>query len=95
MTPRTARPWWIRPSEIPHSGAPWTKFTVPSIGSSTHRVPSVAPPSSSPSTPMSGVSRSRNARTARSTAKSTSEAMSRSPLDVSSPGARVSVTVLA
>jgi hypothetical protein len=75
-------------------GKPCKKFTVPSMGSSIQRSPRPAgwPPSSSPRNAISGVLLCRKSRTKRSTARSTSDAGSRSPFSVSLPGARVRIT---
>src|SRR5690606_18593823 len=90
MTASTLCPPVSSPSETAHSGMPRAKLAVPSIGSSTQRGPAGAPlrPCSSPSIPISGVSRARKDRTSSSTARATSVTRSRSPLAVIEAGGR-------
>ena len=73
MTPRTIRPSTSSATCVPHSRPPLTNWTVPSIGSSSHRRPSTdgaTSPDSSDSTPSPGRSRASTSSIAASAAQS-------------------------
>src|SRR5919198_1888995 len=72
-TPTSDRPSRSSATSVAQIGIPRTKFRVPSIGSTTQRVPASSPPPSSPRKPSPGRRSTIAARSASSTARSASE----------------------